>query len=170
MGDLETGKKLDNSARLPLTGWKLWWRLLLRDGQGIHSYYKDSAFPACPACGSPSVRLVTQRKGQSYLCLELNCRSQGPCEVEGSDGIEARKANVRMYVYLAAFVVLLLVLMLLGGKLPNFRYEIGMCGRDWRVQSPGRDGRTRRPDMDQMPDRPAIDAARHMGDQLPPEP
>jgi hypothetical protein len=87
----------------------------LRDGQGIKSYYQDSAFPACPACGSPNVRLFAQRKGQSYLCLELNCKSQGPCEVEASDGVAARKAKVRTYVYLAAILVLLLVLPLLGG-------------------------------------------------------
>jgi hypothetical protein len=58
------------------------------------------------------------RRGQSYLCLELNCRSTGPCEVEGSDGVKRRKAKVRTYVFLVAFLALLLVLFLTG-HLPN---------------------------------------------------
>ena len=111
-------KNLDNSARQPLTGWKLWSRLLLRAQPGFEGYYKDSAFSACPACGSPNVRLAASRKAQSYLCLELNCRSQGPCQVEGSNGVERRKAKVRTYVFLVAFLVLLLVLMVTG-HLPN---------------------------------------------------
>jgi len=108
VSDLETaGKNLDNSARLPLTGWKLWWRIFIQPGTG---YYKDRAFPACPVCGSPNVRLRALRVGQSYQCLEKDCKSKGSCEVEGSDGVERRKARVRVYVYIAAFVVLIIVL------------------------------------------------------------
>jgi len=77
-------------------------------------YYQDSAFPACPACGSPNVMVIARRKGQSYLCLERDCKSRGPCEIEGSNGVERRKARVRRYVFLVAFLVLVTVLFLTG--------------------------------------------------------
>ena len=107
MSDLETSKNPDNSTRQPLTGWKLWWRLSLRaeDGVAMLGSYKDSAFPACPACASPNVMLTASRKGQSYQCLERDCKSRGSCEVEGSNGVERRKAKVRQYVFLVALVV-----------------------------------------------------------------
>jgi hypothetical protein len=118
VSDLETGKKLDNSTRQPLTGRKLWSRRLLRADSGLEmvGYYKDSAFPACPACGSPNVMVNASRKGHSYLCLELDCRSQGPCRVDGSDGVERRKA--RTYVVVALIVVVVLV-GFFTGHLPN---------------------------------------------------
>ena len=108
-------KNLDNSARQPLTGWKLWWRLFKRSsGLGL-SYYRDSAFPACPACGSPNVML---EYGQSYLCLEQDCESDGSCEVMGSNGVTQRKAQVRVQVatwaVIAAGLVSVLVLVLTG--------------------------------------------------------
>lgn len=119
MSDLETGKNLDNSARLPLTDWKLWSRVLrfVYYGQADLEYYKDRAFPVCPACGSPNVMLRSSPKGSdtSYLCLELDCRSERDCEVQGSDGIQRRKVyKVRVWVVCAAFGVLLLVLRLTG--------------------------------------------------------
>jgi hypothetical protein len=120
VSDLETGWNLDNSARQSLSGGKLWWRVLLRAGSGLEmvGYHRDSAFPACPACGSPNVMVTASRRGQSYLCLELDCKSAGSCEVKGSNGVERRKARVRMYVFLVAFLVLLLALFLTG-HLPN---------------------------------------------------
>src|SRR5262245_29508325 len=39
-------------------------------------YYRDSAFRACPACGSPNVMLTASREGHSYLCLERDCKSR----------------------------------------------------------------------------------------------
>jgi hypothetical protein len=120
MSDLETGKTPDNSTRLPLTGWKLWSRLLkcVDSGETLLDYYKDRAFPACPACGSPNVMVRASRKGHSYLCLELDCKSGGQCEVQGSDGIARRKAKVRVYVVAAALLALITVLFLTG-HLPN---------------------------------------------------
>src|SRR6266852_2097841 len=104
MSDLETGKNLDNSTRQPLTGWTLWWTLF-RKGDKMLGYYKDSAFPACPACGSPNVMLTG---GQSYLCLERDCKSEGSCEVEGSNGVGQRKAKVRRIVFAVACDVIVL--------------------------------------------------------------
>jgi hypothetical protein len=128
VSDSETGRNLDNSTRQPLTGWKLWWTLFLRAGSGrIEGYYKDSTFAACPACGSPNVMVLAHRKGHLYQCLELNCRSHGACEVEGSNGVEERKAKVRTYVVTVAFLVLLTVLWLTG-HLPSSRREIDVCG------------------------------------------
>ncbi len=92
----------------------------MRAGSGLEmmGYHRDSAFPACPACGSPNVMVTASRRGQSYLCLELDCKSTGPCEVEGSNGVERRKAKVRTYVFLVAFLALLLVVFLTG-HMPN---------------------------------------------------
>ena len=118
---LDTGRNLRNSTRQPLPGWKLRWRLCLRAGDGMDMLagYKDSAFPACPDCGSPNVVLLAHGmfyarwKGQSYLCLERGCKSRGSCQVEGSDGVERRKARVRIYVF-AALLVLVTVLLITG--------------------------------------------------------
>ena len=82
MSDLEAGKNLDNSTSQPLTGRKLWWRLFMVLGYQALFYYKDSAFPACPACSSPNVRLTGN--GRSYLCLEQDCKSKGSCKVRGA--------------------------------------------------------------------------------------
>ena len=115
MSDLETGKNLDNSTRQPLTGWKLWWRVFRRGYVFGTGHYQDSAFPACPDCNSPNV-MLTPRYGSSsfYKCLERDCKSGGLCEVEGSDGVERRKAKVRQKVVtgllIAIFVVVGLVM------------------------------------------------------------
>jgi hypothetical protein len=120
VSDLETGKNLDNSARQPLAGWKLWWRFFRRGYVFGAGHYQDSAFPACPACGSPNV-VLTPRYGISsalYKCLELDCNNQGRCEVEGSDGVERRKARVRQKavtgLYVAVMIALLLYMVLTG--------------------------------------------------------
>lgn len=109
MSDLETGKNLDNSTRQPLTGWKLWWMLVRRENIFWMVHYKDSAFPECPACGSPNVTLAAS--GKSYMCLERDCKSTGPCEVVGSDGIEQRKAKRRALVLMVAILIFMLVVM-----------------------------------------------------------
>jgi predicted RNA-binding Zn-ribbon protein involved in translation (DUF1610 family) len=119
VSDLETSKNRRNSARQPLPGWKLQWRLhfALRPGKStseLQGYHKDSAFPACPSCGSPNVMLAAHRRGQSFLCLERDCGFEGATEVEGSSRIKWRKARVRIYVYMVALLVLLLVLLLTG--------------------------------------------------------
>ena len=119
MGNPETGKNPGNSTRQPLTGLKLWWKVFFRlcPGESVSDlvgYYKDSAFPACPACGSPNVVLTASRRGQSYRCPERDCKSKGACEVEGSNGIERRKARVRTYVFAVALLVLVTVLFLTG--------------------------------------------------------
>jgi hypothetical protein len=46
--------KPDNSANLPLTGWRLWLAHIPNAEKGI--LYRDPAVPACPECGSPNVR------------------------------------------------------------------------------------------------------------------
>jgi len=116
VSDLETGKNLDNSTRQPLTGWKLWWRVFMRENLWAPAHYKDSAFPACPACGSPNV--VLAGGGKNYVCLERDCKSKGSCEVEGGDGVAQRKAKVRGYVVFVALLIFILVLVLTGNAGP----------------------------------------------------
>ena len=83
----EIEQKPDNSARPLLPGWRLWLRLFFMAGESGGLYY-GPAFPACPECGSPNVRLLVRRRrkqGDRYQCLEWNCKNRrGPAEVTGS--------------------------------------------------------------------------------------
>jgi hypothetical protein len=82
--------------------------------------YRDPAFPACPECGSPNVRLeLRRRKGprQRYICLERNCKSRGACEVEGSSGIERRRALILYYI--VAVILAVWLIPALTGHMPN---------------------------------------------------
>ena len=74
--------------------------------------YRDPAFPACPECGSPNVRLLRRN---SYWCLD--CKSRDTCVVEGSTGIERRRALIRLWAILLVtlgIMAVYLALVLLG--------------------------------------------------------
>jgi hypothetical protein len=122
--------KPDNSPRPLITGWRLWLRCTLL-GEGTGVTYRDPAFPACPECGSPNVRLLLGRRnwrlwlrrerrhasaGLNYFrCLERDCKGRGVCVVPlASTGIERRRAVIRARIYLAVFVAALLALVLTG--------------------------------------------------------
>jgi hypothetical protein len=114
-------QKPDNSARPLLTGWRLWLRLSAPDVP--LDVYSDPAFPECPECGSPNVRLTTGRKGlrltagrggNRYGCMEKNCGSKGPAEVTSSTGIERRRALIRARIIVLVPLAVLLILALTG--------------------------------------------------------
>jgi hypothetical protein len=64
-----------------LSGWRYYWRLLLRGGEGgLISWSPDDArMSACPACGGPNV--VTRRYFRDrdhWLCLDCQARGAVP--------------------------------------------------------------------------------------------
>jgi hypothetical protein len=63
-------------------------------GEGAGVTYRDPAFPACPECRSPNVRLLLtpENRPNRYWCLD--CKSRDTCVVEGSTGIERRRAVI----------------------------------------------------------------------------
>jgi hypothetical protein len=116
--DLGRGRtvKPDNSLRPLITGWRLWLRCTLL-GEGTGVTYRDPAFPACPACGSPNVRLLLTRRNKAsrYVCLEQGCKSRGTCVVPlTSTGIERRQAIIRSRVIFAVVMAALLAVVLTG--------------------------------------------------------
>lgn len=120
------GQKPHNSARPLIAGFQLWLRCTFTLGEGIGVTYRDPAFPACPQCGSPNVRLLRTRRKQlnSYVCLD--CKSRDTCVVpdaitvaghvvmNGSTGIERRRAQIKMLVIVAVLITVLLAIVLTG--------------------------------------------------------
>jgi len=74
-GLVTTLKRLTPSSMRPDRGCLLF----TRKGTDGLGYYKDSAFPACPACGSPNAMVTESRTGQGhyYLCLEPGLQARG---------------------------------------------------------------------------------------------
>jgi hypothetical protein len=110
----EIRQKPDNSSRPLITGWALWWQVNMRN-QEKGTSYRDPAFPACPECHSPNVRLMVTRRSKPsrYWCLD--CKSQDTCGVEGSTGIERRRAQIRTAVFFTVILAALLAFLVLTG-------------------------------------------------------
>jgi hypothetical protein len=89
---------LRNAYAPLITGWKLWALCTFGvSGEGTGTTYRDPAFPACPQCGSPNVRLLRTRRNRpdQYACIEKDCKQRGICEITGSTGTERRRAQHR---------------------------------------------------------------------------
>ena len=104
----------DNSGRPLITGWELWCKGTFFAGEGVGVTYRDPAFPACPRCQSPNLRLLRTKKKHpsSYWCLD--CKSRDECVVTGSTGIERRRAQIKMLIIVLAVFAALLALVLTG--------------------------------------------------------
>ena len=113
--EIEQRPKPDNSFRPLLTGWALWWRCTLLAGEGTGVTYRDPAFPACPKCNSPNVRLLRTRRNKPnrYWCLD--CEKRDTCVVPlTSTGIERRKAQRKMLIITLVILAVQLALVLTG--------------------------------------------------------
>ena len=92
----------------------------MAEGRGVADSgvtYRDTAFPACPQCGSPNVWVEHRWRVSRYICLERDCKARGPCEIEGSSGARGRRAVILHYVILAILIVCLILA--LTGHMPG---------------------------------------------------